>query len=351
MSLAKQLVKNSTLNYTETLEKSVLMTERDIITTPIPMFNVALSGDMDGGMTAGMTIFAGQSKMFKSGFSLLMAKAYLDKYKDEDAAMLFYNSEQGSPMRYFDGFGIPKDRVVMSYPETVEELTHDVVNQLSKIERGDKVIIVVDSIGNLASKKEVDDAMTGSDKADFTRPKKIRSFFRVCYPKITNRNLPMIVVNHTYQNIGSFISEQKMSGGEGIYYNADSIFFITRKQDKDKQKELQGWQFNMKVEKSRFVKEKAVIPINLKNEGGLSVWSGLFDIALELGYIKKVKQGVFNTNLDGSGITGPDGSSEFKREDVEFNDQFWASMLEHTDFKKAIHNKYTLGGQMLGEPK
>lgn len=345
MSLAKQLVKNSTLNYTETLEKSVLMTERDIITTPIPMFNVALSGDIDGGMSAGMTIFAGQSKMFKSGFSLLMAKSYLDKYKDEDAALLFYNSEQGSPMRYFEGFDIPKDRVIMSYPETIEELTHDVVNQLAKIERGMRVMIVVDSIGNLASKKEVDDALSGSDKADFTRPKKIRSFFRVNYPKITNRNIPMVVVNHTYKDIGSFIATEKMSGGEGVYYNADSIFIITRKQDKDANKELQGWQFNMRVEKSRFVKEKSVIPINLKNEGGISKWSGLFDVALELGYIKKVKQGTYSTSFLDT------GTEEFKRDEREFDDVFWKAILETTDFKQAIHDKYALGNQMLGETK
>ena len=344
MSLAKQLVKNSTLNYTETLEKSVLMTERDIIHTPIPMFNVALSGDMDGGMSAGMTIFAGQSKMFKSGFSLLMAKSYLDKYKDEDAALLFYNSEQGSPMRYFEGFDIPKERVIMSYPETIEELTHDVVNQLAKIERGMRVMIVVDSIGNLASKKEVEDALSGSDKADFTRPKKIRSFFRVNYPKITNRNIPMVVVNHTYKDIGSFIATDKMSGGEGIYYNADSIFIITRKQDAEgtgKDKTIEGWQFNMRVEKSRFVREKAVIPINLKYDGGISTWSGLFDIALDLGYIKKVKQGTYSTSFLDT------GTEEFKRDAVEFNADFWKPILESTDLKMAIHNKYALPDKMM----
>jgi RecA/RadA recombinase len=342
MSLAKQLVKNSTLNYTEILEKSVLMTERDIINTPIPMFNVALSGDMDGGMSAGMTIFAGQSKMFKSGFSLLMAKAYIEKY-GEDAAILYYDSEQGAPMQYFEGFEIPTNQVVHSHPETVEDLTHDLVNQLEKIERGMRVMIIVDSVGNLASRKEVDDAISGSDKADFTRPKKIRSFFRVTYPKITNRNLPMVVVNHTYQNIGSFISEQKMSGGEGIYYNADTIFFITRKQDKDKQKELQGWQFNMKVEKSRFVKEKSVIPINLKNEGGISKWSGLFDIALELGYIKRSG----NTYSSIKELEPDAAEFGWSRADIEFNDDFWTAMLEKTDIKQAVHDKYALSSQMM----
>jgi hypothetical protein len=78
-----------------------------MIPTAVPIINVALSGKLDGGLTPGLTMWAGPSKHFKTAFSLLMAKSYLDKYPD--AALLFYDSEFGTPQSYFDSFGIGSD--------------------------------------------------------------------------------------------------------------------------------------------------------------------------------------------------------------------------------------------------
>ena len=173
MSLLDKLKKNSTIKETETLSKSKFFMKKDMIQTSVPMINVALSGSLDGGLCPGLTVFAGPSKHFKTAFTLLLAKAYLEKY--EDAIVLFYDSEFGSPQSYFDSFGIDTSRVLHTPITDIEQLKFDIMAQINNIERGDHVIIVVDSVGNLASKKEVDDALEGKSVADMTRAKQMKS--------------------------------------------------------------------------------------------------------------------------------------------------------------------------------
>jgi hypothetical protein len=121
MSILEKLKKNSTIKDTAILAGSKFFNKKDMIPTSIPVINVALSGRFDGGLTPGLTMWAGPSKHFKTAFSLLMAKAYLDKY--EDGVVLFYDSEFGTPQSYFDAFGIDTDRVLHT-PITDVELSN-----------------------------------------------------------------------------------------------------------------------------------------------------------------------------------------------------------------------------------
>ena len=279
MSTLDKLKKNSTVKETAILSNSKFLNNKDIVQTTVPALNVALSGKLDGGLTSGLTVFAGPSKHFKTAFAMLLSKSYLDKY--DDGVVLFYDSEFGAPQGYFDSFGIDTDRVVHTPVTDIEQLKHDVMSQLQGIERGDRVIIVVDSVGNLASKKEVDDALDGKSVADMTRAKQMKSLFRMVTPHLTIKDIPAVVVNHTYKEIGLF-PKDVVSGGTGVYYSADNIFIIGRQQEKEG-KEVVGYNFIINVEKSRFVREKSRIPIEVTWEGGISKWSGLIDMLLNLG--------------------------------------------------------------------
>ena len=202
MSILDKIKKNSTIKESAVLSKSKFFTDKDMISTAVPIINVALSGKLDGGLTPGLTMWAGPSKHFKTAFSLLMAKSYLDKYPD--AALLFYDSEFGSPQSYFQSFGIDTDRVVHTPLTDIEQLKFDIMKQLQGVERGDHLIILIDSIGNLASKKEVDDALDGKSVADMSRAKQVKSLFRMVTPHLNLKDIPMVVVNHTYKEIGMF---------------------------------------------------------------------------------------------------------------------------------------------------
>jgi RecA/RadA recombinase len=333
MSLKDRLIKNSTIDYTSTLTESKIYSKKDMIQTPVPMINVALGGSIDGGLTPGLTMLAGPSKHFKTGFSLLLASAFLKKY--EDGVVLFYDSEFGTPQSYFETFGIDLDSVIHTPITDVEELKHDIMKQMKDIERGDKVFILVDSIGNLASKKEVEDAIDGKSVADMTRAKQLKSLFRMVTPHLSLKDIPMAVVNHTYKEIGMF-PKDIVGGGTGSYYSADNIWILGRQQDKDGS-EIAGYHFIINIEKSRYVKEKSKIPITISWEGGINKWSGLFDVALEGGYIVKPKNGWYAL-VDRE--TGEIQEPNMRAKDIVNNKELWMKMFKETDFSQYIEKKY-----------
>ena len=328
MGILDKLKKNSTIKDSEVLSSSKFFTKKDMIQTSVPVINVALSGRLDGGFVPGITMWAGPSKHFKTAFSLLMAKSYLDKYKD--AAMLFYDSEFGTPQGYFETFGIDMDRVLHTPIKDVEELKFDIMQQLQSLDRGERLIIVIDSIGNLASKKEVEDALEGKSVADMSRAKQIKSLFRMITPHLTLKDIPMVVVNHTYKEIGMY-PKDIVGGGTGSYYSADTIFILGRQQEKDGT-ELTGYNFIINVEKSRYVKEKSKIPINVSFEGGISRWSGLLDIALESGHVVKPSNGWYAKK-------GEDKKYREKETDTK---DFWMSIITDPTFSQFVKDRYSI---------
>jgi RecA/RadA recombinase len=299
------------------------------------MVNVALSGRVDGGLTPGLTIMAGPSKHFKSAFSLLMAGAYMKQYPE--SVLLFYDSEFGTPKSYFESFNIDMDRVVHTPITDIEKLKFDIVKQLEEIGRDDKVVIVIDSVGNLASKKETDDALEGKSVADMSRAKALKSLFRMVTPHLTLKDIPLIVVNHTYKEMALY-PRDIVSGGTGIYYSADTIWILGRQQEKDG-KEITGYNFVINVEKSRYVKEKSKIPITVSYEGGIKKWSGLLDLALEGGYIAKpTAQSYQFVDRSTGELTGP----KLKASEIEDNGEAWKELFKTTDFADWIKSKYTI---------
>lgn len=334
MSLKDKLLKNSTIKMTSMLADSVIYNERDMIPTHVPMINAALGGSIRGGITPGTTMLAGPSKHFKTGFALLFASSFLKKYPD--GVILFYDSEFGTPQGYFKSFGINTSSVVHTPITDIEELKHDISVQLKEMERNDKVMIIIDSIGNLASKKEVDDAIDGKTVADMTRAKGIKSFFRIATPKVELKNIPMIIINHTYQTMEMF-SKAVVSGGSGSVYNPNTIWILGRQQEKEDD-EIAGYNFIINVEKSRYVKEKSRIPITITYENGINKWSGLLDIALDGGYMTKPKKGYYAlVNKE----TGEIGES-MKLDEFKNSDQFWEKLLDSTDIADYIEKKYKL---------
>lgn len=337
-SIMDKLKKNSKLSHTEVLSESKFFNEKDMVPTDVPMVNVALSGSVDGGVAPGLTVLAGPSKHFKTSFALLMAAAYMEKHPD--SVMLFYDSEFGSPQSYFKQFNIDTARVLHTPITNVEELKFDMISQLDNITRGEKVIVVIDSIGNLASKKEMEDTLNEKSVADMSRAKALKGLFRMATPYLAMKDIPMLAINHTYKEIGLF-PKDIVGGGTGIYYSADNIWILGRQQDK-KGTEIQGYHFVINVEKSRYVKEKSKIPITVSWDGGVRKYSGLLDVALAGGYVTKPSNGWY-ASVDQE--TGEVGAKV--RYDQTLEKEFWDPIFAETDFKEFLKKQYSIGYQSL----
>lgn len=332
-----KLKKASKLPQSAALDNSKIFKGADVVQTSVPMINVALSGSLTGGLTGGLTVLAGPSKHFKTSFAFLLAGAYLKKHPD--AVMLFYDSEFGSPEGYFKTYGIDRSRVFHTPIMNVEQLKFDLMAQLENISREDKVIIVIDSIGNLASKKEVDDALKESDKADMTRAKQLKSVFRMATPYLKMNDIPMIAINHTYQTQEMF-SKAVVSGGTGIYYSADNIWIIGRRQEKEGT-EVTGYHFIINEEKSRFVREKSKIPISVSWEGGIEKYSGLLELAVEGNFVHKGKKGRSLGYFHMDHTTGEvEEKAHYEKETM--NAEFWDRYLKLPAFNDYIESRYKI---------
>ena len=155
-------------------------------------------------------------------------------------------------------------------------------------------------------------------------------------PHLNLKNIPMIVVNHTYMEIGMF-PKAIVGGGTGSYYSADNIFIIGRQQEKEGQ-EIIGYNFIINVEKSRYVKEKAKIPVTVSFEGGISRFSGLLDVAIEGNFVVKPSNGWYS-KVDTETGEVQDKKYRIKETDTE---DFWKDILASKKFQEYIKNKYTV---------
>jgi len=317
-----------------TLADSIYFNAKDAVRTHIPIINAAFSAALDGGITSGLTMIAGPSKHFKSNLGLVAMKAYLNKYPD--AIALLYDSEFGVTPPYIAANGIDPNRVVHIPIVHVEQLKFDIVKRIEAITRDDKVFIFVDSIGNLASKKEAEDALEGDSKTDMTRAKSIKSLFRIITPYLTLKDIPCVVINHTYLEQGAMYPRQIVSGGTGIYLSADNIWIIGRQQEKDGT-DIVGWNFTINIEKSRFVKEKSKFTFQVTYENGISRWSGLLDLALETGHVTNVKKGRYALKGQEKGVLEKDTHTK----------EFWGPILLDPAFRQHVVEKYRVASPVL----
>lgn len=213
-SLIERMKKQSKLKHTAVLASSKLF-DNVAIKHEVPAINIAFSGSVkQGGILPGITTFAGKSKHGKSILGLSAVQQIMKYYKDkgEDCPCLFYDSEFGTPKSYLDTFNIDSENVLHCPITNIEELKFDIVSQLEALTDKDHLVIFIDSIGNAASKKEVEDTMADKSTADMTRAKQLKSMFRMITPYMRIKKIHMVVINHTYETIEMF-SKTVVGGG------------------------------------------------------------------------------------------------------------------------------------------
>ena len=334
MSLMKRLKKNSTIEGVSALSESKFF-NRETVPTDIPLLNVALSGDINGGLSSGITMICGESKSFKSGFLVQMVLAHQKKY-GKKSICLYYDSEF-SPVEYYEKQGVKLDQMLHIPVTTVEELKNDIASQLKEIsiEEPEHVIILIDSIGGLASNKEAEDSAEGKSTVDMTRAKALNSFFRIVTPHLNMKNIPMVLINSHYETMEMF-SKKVVAGGKKAYLSSDDVWFITRAQDKEG-KELKGYFFNITADKSRTVKEGSKFPINVTWEDGINKNSGLFDLSVEAGIV--VQSGAWYQAINPE--TGELYDKKLRRTQIEC-DAFYDNLLKNKTFIEYVKGKYLL---------
>ena len=283
MDFLKDIVKEIGDDFTQ-LASDIEETER-YVDTGSYIFNGLVSGSIFGGVSGNkITAIAGESSTGKTFFSLAVVKNFLDS--NPDGYCLYFDTEAAVNKPLLKSRGIDLDRVVVINVVTIEEFRAKALKAVAKylempIEDRKPCMFVLDSLGMLSTEKEITDALNDKQVRDMTKSQLVKGAFRMLTLKLGQANIPLIVTNHTYDVIGSYVPTKEMGGGSGLKYAASTIIYLSKKKEKDG-KEIIGNIIKAKTHKSRLSKENKTVEIRLfYDDRGLDRYYGL----LELGEI------------------------------------------------------------------
>jgi len=291
MSIFDTLAKEAKNDYAKLVSDGLITGDKQgFIGTGSYILNAQLSGSIYGGIPDNrVTAIAGEQATGKTFYAIGIAKDFLDN--NEDGAVFYFDSEAAATTDLFKDRGLDPDRVWHFPVDTIEEFRTQMIrilDNLLKTPEGDRkpLLIVLDSLGMLASAKELNDALDDKQVRDMTKSQTIKSVFRIITSKLGKLKIPMIVTNHTYKTMNPYGEPSDMGGGSGLKYAASTIMTLTKSKEKDTSKEVIGNIIKVKTYKSRLTKENTQIATRLFfDKRGLDKYYGL----LELGE----KHGIF----------------------------------------------------------
>lgn len=290
MDFLKDLIKESGNKYASTVDEGIAGSDiRGFVDTGSYIFNALVSGSIYGGIPNNkITALAGESATGKTYFTLGVVHKFIAD--NPGAVVLYFDSEQAVTSDMIRDRGIDPSRVAVMPVSTVEEFRHQAIKILDKYtEEKDKkpMMIVLDSLGMLSTEKEMNDTAEGKTTRDMTRAQVIKATFRVLTLKLGAAGVPMIMTNHTYDVVGSYVPTKEMGGGTGLKYAASTIIYLSKKKLKEGT-DVIGNIIHCKNYKSRLTKENAMVDVMLNYDSGLHKYYGLLTLAEKYGIVKKV---------------------------------------------------------------
>lgn len=253
------------------------------------ILNAVLSGSIYGGVPNNkITAFAGESATGKTFFVLGILKRFLDD--NPTGGIVYYDTEAAVTKVMMEQRGIDTSRVIIAEPDTIQKFrTHalKVIESYENQKNAPPMMFVLDSLGMLSTSKEMTDTAAGSDTRDMTKAQVIKATFRVLTLKLAKIKVPMLVTNHVYDVVGSYVPMKEIGGGTGLKYAASTIAMLGKKKDKEGT-EVVGNIIKVKTYKSRFSKENKDVEVRLSFDKGLDRYFGLLPLAEKYDIIKKV---------------------------------------------------------------
>jgi len=288
----KDIIKNSGNKYASVVEDGIDGSDVDgFLDTGSYILNALLSGSIHGGIANNKILaLAGESSTGKTYFSIGIVCKFLKDNKD--AVVLYFDTEQAVTSDMFMKRGVDPTRVAVFPVSTVEEFRRQLISIIDRyLEQPEAerkpIMVVLDSLGMLSTEKEVADTAEGKSTRDMTRAQVVKSTFRVLTLKLGQAKIPLIMTNHTYDVIGSYVPTKEMGGGTGLKYAASTIVYLSKKKDKNADGDVVGNIIHCKLYKGRLTKENKMVDVRLNYDTGLDLYYGLTDLALEQGLFKK----------------------------------------------------------------
>ena len=290
MSIFDTLAKEAKNDYAQLVSET--SNDQGFIGTGSYILNAQLSGSIYGGIPNNrVTAIAGEQATGKTFYAIGIASTFLNDHPD--GAVFYFDSEAAATPDLFRDRGLDPARVWHFPIDTIEEFRTQMIrildNLLKTPEKDRKpLLIILDSLGMLASNKELQDAMDDKQVRDMTKSQTIKSVFRIITSKLGKLKIPMIVTNHTYKTMNPYGDPTDMGGGSGLKYAASTIMTLSKSKEKDSSKEIIGNIIKVKTYKSRLTKENTQIATRLFFDSrGLDEYYGLLELGEKYGVFER----------------------------------------------------------------
>ena len=256
------------------------------------IFNAVVSGSLFGGIPSNkVTALAGESSTGKTFFALSVVRSFLSN--NPNGGVIYFESESAISKEMIESRGIDSKRMVIFPVATIEEFRTQATRIVDKYMKEPKeerqpLMFVLDSLGMLSTTKEMEDVANDKQVRDMTKSQLIKGAFRVLTLKLGQAGIPMIVTNHTYDVIGSYVPAKEMGGGSGLKYAASTIIYLSKSKEKEGT-DLVGNIIKCEAKKSRLSKEGSKVATRLYfDERGLDRYYGLLELGEKYGVFKRV---------------------------------------------------------------
>ena len=256
------------------------------------IINALVSGSLFGGLPSNkVTALAGESSTGKTFFALSVVRNFLRD--NPTGGVIYFESESAISREMIEERGIDSNRMIMMPVATIEEFRTQACRILDKYMKEPKeervpMMFVLDSLGMLSTTKEMEDVANDKQVRDMTKSQLIKGAFRVLTLKLGQAQVPMVVTNHTYDVIGSYVPTKEMGGGTGLKYAASTIIYLSKSKERDSKKEVIGNIIKCEAKKSRLTIEGSKVATRLFfDERGLDKYYGLLELGIEHGVFGK----------------------------------------------------------------
>lgn len=314
------------------------------ISTGCYSLNKIISGSYFKGIPHGRIVaFVGLPGVGKS----YICKNIIREAQKENYGVIVYDTEGAYNNDDLKRFGIDTSNLI--YPEdiiTITQWKNSIVNTLEFFHEKypeQKWLIITDSIANLVTEKEIEEARDGGTSQDMgLRAKQFSAASRLIQKTITNCNATMVLTNHTYEKPSANPNIPPVEipkGGNGFIYMVSCLVGIKKYAikedvkniiDNSTEKKKTGNRLVFTTTKNRFIPEGMVAEAYLDFEKGLQPYQGLLADAIEYGYIEKVGNR-WNIKHLGKSVWSKD----------LYTDEVWQPILKELDQKVSKDVQYS----------
>tara|TARA_B100000963_G_scaffold361354_1_gene396320 strand:- start:3595 stop:4608 length:1014 start_codon:yes stop_codon:yes gene_type:complete len=293
MGFLDTIIKDSGNEYASLVSDGVAAGDTSsFVDTGSYIFNAVVSGSLFGGIPSNkVTALAGESSTGKTFFALSVVRNFLNNY--DNGGVIYFESESALSREIVESRGIDSKRMVIFPVATIEEFRTQATRIVDKYLKEPKserqpLMFVLDSLGMLSTSKEMEDISNDKQVRDMTKSQLIKGAFRVLTLKLGQAQVPMLVTNHTYDVIGSYVPMKEMGGGAGLKYAASTIIYLSKSKEKDGT-DVVGNIVKCEAKKSRFTKEGSKVATRLFfDERGLDKYYGLIELGEKYNVFKRV---------------------------------------------------------------